>query len=474
MKLIRDFSIDKTSISGDGEKRIFTLLGDNNAVFSLEIRNEDNHYYNFSTESFSATRARLDRKTIKNGSYTGYIKFPAISDDDHYDIYVFAEPHHNTKHVAYREVRFDDGTIDINSSYGSNSSLMMKKIYQYTNLTLTMSAISPNSTVGISVTTDTFLLNRDKTEKTLGFSVTVTGSSNKSLSIIRQPLDSDITTSTSRTIDDEVLIDYETGSTFYRWEINNIVGLDKGMIPIGTNITSGSFISDYVDTVSYTTVTEREGEAPEEELGDDEKEESGGPTGIDEEVSQLETTFVRVKLPALDGRGFPKVYTNGVLTSQEGKVIFSKKQAAALEDDTITIYAYGNRDIKTMTGGFDYEISNLAVALNATTSTTTTAAVNSSTTIPVAEQLGIIANTSTMSGIGVAAGAIDPTVTAKAADNGAGNLTVDVAQTLENGQTLTFPGANQSVVITGNIKINNAGTSSTTLYFDVENLLDIG
>ena len=50
--------------------------------------------------------------------------FPSITDNDQYDIYLFAGSAFDTIHADYKEVRFGDGSLDINSSKGSNSSLL--------------------------------------------------------------------------------------------------------------------------------------------------------------------------------------------------------------------------------------------------------------------------------------------------------------------------------------------------------------
>ena len=44
-KVIRSFILDTTNLKAGGEVRKFTVTG--NGVFSLEVRNEDNYYYNF-------------------------------------------------------------------------------------------------------------------------------------------------------------------------------------------------------------------------------------------------------------------------------------------------------------------------------------------------------------------------------------------------------------------------------------------
>ena len=72
-----------------------------------------------------------------------------------------------------------------------------------------------------------------------------------------------------------------------------------------------------------------------------------------------------------------------------------------------------------------------------------------------------------MSGIGIDPDVINPYIT----NISSLNLTASVAQTLENGQTLTFTGAGNTATITGNITVKKAGTKDLNLYFDVEKFL---
>ncbi len=95
-KVITSFEIDLSDIKAATTTRSFIVRGKNGAIFSLEIKNEDGFYYNFTTKQFRADRSRLDNKVITNGSYTGAITFPTITDDDQYDIYLWAET--NTVH----------------------------------------------------------------------------------------------------------------------------------------------------------------------------------------------------------------------------------------------------------------------------------------------------------------------------------------------------------------------------------------
>ena len=128
-RIINDFILDLSNLrQTNPTPRKFTVVGKNEAGFTLEVKNEDDHYYNFTTRAFQTTKSNLKAITSSSGSYTGSITFPTVGDNDHYDIYLYADL--QTKHATYNEVRFEDGTLDINSSTGSNSSLLQKIIYQ--------------------------------------------------------------------------------------------------------------------------------------------------------------------------------------------------------------------------------------------------------------------------------------------------------------------------------------------------------
>ena len=204
MKIIKSFKIDLKDMVAAGQVRDFVIEGDNNAIFSLEITNEDATptYYNFDTKTFSTTKARLNRKRIVDGKYSGNITFPAVSDNDQYDIYLFAENGYDTFHDKYTEVRFADGTLDINSSRGSNSSLLQKVIYQYTDTTITLSAVSPNGLTefgSMAVTDSTILVPRNQKLATTPFSITVVAAATKAFYVTQQPSPNDITSKVART-----------------------------------------------------------------------------------------------------------------------------------------------------------------------------------------------------------------------------------------------------------------------------------
>jgi len=190
-KIIDEFKLDLSDLPASSGSRDFLIRGTKGATFSLEIKNEDSYYYNFTTNLFQAAKARLDNKVIDNGVYKGSITFPTVTDDDQYDIYLFAD--NDTQHAQYSEVRFGDGTIDINSSTGSNSLLLQKVIYQYTDLTLTLGTYNPTGAFTIaSSVTDTLDISRGRSSGKVPFTISCTSASGASFKIIKQPTIDDI------------------------------------------------------------------------------------------------------------------------------------------------------------------------------------------------------------------------------------------------------------------------------------------
>jgi len=192
---ISDFKLNLSSIPASGITRSFTIAGDAGATFSLEIKNEDNYYYNFNTKLFQAAKSRLSNKTITTSRYSNSIVFPSVSDNDQYDVYLWAEP--GTKHQDHKEIRFEDNSLDLNSSVGSNSLLLQKVIYQYTDLTLTLSNYSVTGTIaaaGSGTANDTITIprNGEALGKVAFKTVSVVTSAAACFQIIKQPEPSDV------------------------------------------------------------------------------------------------------------------------------------------------------------------------------------------------------------------------------------------------------------------------------------------
>ena len=193
----------------------------------------------------------------------------------------------------------------------------------------------------------------------------------------------------------------------YSWPINNFadkIKEDMILVP-GTNVTTDTVVAKYEDTVTVFEGTE------------------------DERV------IVKNEVPALDTLAKKPTITKGLVTTQEGQIVFDKQQVLALAGDTLKVGGYGEREILRVYG-WDIRFTDLAIALTAPT-TTTTEATSAHATIEVADREGVINNVSTVSGIGINPSVANPTLTTGGGLDGTGDWIMSAVQTLENGITLT-------------------------------------
>jgi len=258
-----------------------------------------------------------------------------------------------------------------------------------------------------------------------------------------------------------------TGSTFYRWPIDNIAGLRHGMFldpartdgsgAVGLNTTTPAAISSYQTTKTSLEITNRK-------------------YSNDVEVTTVEDVYVSAVTSDLDVGNY--VFNrNGNLTEQSGEIVFNVQQADALKSDAnVRVFGYGAANIKSLTG-VGVALSNIVLTPSTTnTSTTTTSTTVNRTVIAVAE-VAAISSASMVSGVNINASVANPTVVSKNTTSGAGTITISSAQTLESGQTLNFSGASDILTIAGNIELTMKNgfevvtANEVTLFFDVERFI---
>ena len=230
----------------------------------------------------------------------------------------------------------------------------------------------------------------------------------------------------------------------YSWPVTNFADKIKaGMIVItGTDVTAGTVVSDYEDTITVLEGTEKE------------------------------QVVVKNKIQAVDTKTQKPTMIKGLITVQPGDITFNKQQVLALAGDTLKVGGYGENEISRVYG-WDVRFTDLAVTLTAPT-TTTSGVVTGSATIGVNSVEGVINNVSRISGIGINPALQNPLITSGGGATGAGNWTADAVQTLESGRTLTIENTSRTATITGNIEVLKAGTANQTLRFDIEKLISNG
>lgn len=434
------------------------VVMDNNVATKMEVGDRVTGNAALNAANVTVVALNPDSDNAKEFSISEAI---AIADDavliftgsDQYDVFLFAES--GTRHANYNEVRFADNSIDINSSTGSDSLLLRKVIYQTLDVRLTLSALSPNSETlftGQSPTNQVITTQIGKNTGKIPFSIPITAGGTHSFKIDKTPTINDVAVFVVRNIGSApIAIESEdiSGSTYYRWPVDNIDGLAAGMTLLGTNVTSGTVISSYEDVITTMVGTVEE------------------------------KKIIKVGVKALDKLGVKPIITidaatKTLTTVQTGSVVFNKQQAAALASDEIKIYAHGTSAIKALSG-WDIELSDVIVTLTKPTALVTATTVNS-TTVTIDDGDGIMDDISTVSSFNIDSSVASPIVTNIGSyTGGTATLTLSAAQSLEVGETLTFDGAGKTITVSGNIEIKKVGGVRSdwngSLNFDLEKFI---
>ena len=523
-RIINDFILDLSNLrQTNPTPRNFTVVGKNEAGFTLEVKNEDDHYYNFTTKAFQATKSNLKAITSSSGSYTSSITFPTVADDDHYDIYLYADLH--TKHAAYDEVRFKDGTLDINSSTGSNSSLLQKIIYQYTPVTLTLTGYSVGGTVAGTFGTTAFEFNRSERSAKAAFSFITTAAATAAYRVLKQPTADDILSFVQPVVGSapELL----PGEDIYP----TVTGTDtvNGAVTSGTSVTMDAAVStkmavgDRINTTehlaggaahaidsSVVTVASLDSEnvfslstaiALADGIGLSFSNEQyyqwpvdnvkgilpgmilvpGGNATADSIIAPYEDkviifentvdekTIIKNLAPAVNTRAKSPTIVDGLVTVQTGSIVFSKQQVLALAGDTLKIGGYGDKNILNV-NGYDIVFTDLAITLTPPSTATTESTIGNAV-VAIKSREGIINNVSRVGGLGINPTLQNPLITSGGGATGGGDITMNAVQQLENTAILTIENTSRIATITGNMEVIKAGTGNATLRFDVNNLL---
>ena len=205
---IKNFNYGSNYLSNDGESRSIQILGDNGAIFSLEVQRTVGStitFYNFDTQTFGSARKRLKNRRCVNGAASVIVQFPAGdlslgNNPNRYDLYLYAHNELDTFHIPYVDARFPDGSVNINNTIGSSSSVLQRILYQYPNSVLTIGALTPSSASGfdgVTVTYARFDLQAGSNTGLIPFSFSVTLGSTKKGVILKQPGLGDLTAFTT-------------------------------------------------------------------------------------------------------------------------------------------------------------------------------------------------------------------------------------------------------------------------------------
>ena len=431
MKYINTFSINSSNVLGSGEARRYTIEGDPRAAFSMVIINQSGEFYNFPENtvvspeeniftpsgSFSSTPTRLSTKKIdSSGVYNGVINFPAISgSDEKYTVVLQAE--------TYLKTEFDK-SLSLNAVYHA------AEISQFIDTTVSFGVASSGSSgtytanppaVSYTATGPSTSVTSQKFTQPISFSRTVSLGSSQFV-IARQPVINDFSFTTTK--------DTFSAGSGKILELKDVSGLSLGMAVSGTGIAANSTITDI-------------------------------NLGYKDENKSVATKSVYT---------IPKdinVDTKSIVNSKGGTITLSEDTTSQAVDRTITFKGFGSSGSNAFNNTvFTIKNFNLTIA---PVVTTTDAAVSSSATIPITSTDGIKAvDTVIMSGIGVVG---TPHVDAISAGV---NITSSAAQTIEDGQTVTFTGSSRSATITADIEVEKYGKDNITLTLELDNILTVG
>jgi hypothetical protein len=450
-----------------------------------------------------------------------------------YEIYLYAVP--GTSHTPYREVRFDDGSLDINSSSGSSSLLMRKVIYQYDTLGLTISGISLNSTISGVNTDDTISINRGKSSVRIPFEYVFTAdaTSGYAVRVLKQPSSSDVlafiqpvvgaapvtlpgeniypavTTAAIDTAGGGTRVDSVSGSRVTMFIDPSLM---DGPIKVGDRVhcTARSGFASSIVTVTPTPISVKTFEMSQTAaslglIADDvlsfsnQMNYSWPVTNFADKIKAGMIVFPGTSVTA--NTTVADYYdTVTILECTEDEQVIVKTKVPAIDTKSqkptivkglVTVQpgdiTFNKQQVLALAGNtlkvggygeseilrvFGWDVRFTDLKVTLTAPTTTTSGVvTGNAIIGVNNVEGVIDGVSRVGGIGINPALQNPLITGGGGATGSGNWTADAVQTLESGITLTIENTGRVATITGNIEIIKAGTASQILRFDLEKLL---
>ena len=169
---INSIKIDYSDINPSGGNKTIIINGDPGFVFSIEVY-EGNRvsYYNFKTKLWSATAYKHTKVQSINSSISLNVQFPSQTSLKTFTINIHAETVENirTTHAAIVESRYEDESLNLNATTGSNSNIVTKVLYQDVIKTLYLSTAAPSQmnagfgTTNGAVNSNRMILDEDAT-----------------------------------------------------------------------------------------------------------------------------------------------------------------------------------------------------------------------------------------------------------------------------------------------------------------------
>ena len=197
MKKINNFNIDESDLATTASSRQYTVNGEKDAEFILQVFNSSQQFYDFATRSFSATFTSTSnlRVKMKSSTYTSAINFPANASGDTYTLLLLTPSNKDT------ELSFAQGK---NSYSTTITQLGSPANLTFTTVSGTSAAYgTPPTVVSTVSTTSTAVVT-----KAINWTLTnsVTEANGFGFRLIRQPIDTDWYFTTTDTVDGAISI----------------------------------------------------------------------------------------------------------------------------------------------------------------------------------------------------------------------------------------------------------------------------
>tara|TARA_R100000742_G_C4278830_1_gene102194 strand:+ start:2725 stop:3996 length:1272 start_codon:yes stop_codon:yes gene_type:complete len=422
MKLINSFNIETSAMPSSAVTRSYQINGDPGALFTLIVQNDDSDFYNFPENTIVSVEEGISRPDASFSSTPTQLLQKEIGENGEYSGFITFPVISSDDYYIITLIAGDN--TEINSELSSTKKIYISdKIYKYKDTTVTFSLLHSSSAVvepsnytksGLSSTIERKSFT---SPLTIDWSFTL---SSDSCVIARQPVISDFEFTTTKTT-------ITAGSSATELELDSIEGLSVGMVAVATGIPSNTVISKIVKGYKNT-----------------------GKSTAATPVYDIPVT----------------TDADGVLIESKAGTVTLDKASTFVVDRVVTFTGKGSKHSEAF-NNTRFKIKNFTLTIDPVV-TTTDAAASSTTTIPLTSTNGIkAAETVIMSGIGVSGTPHVDTV------NDGVSVVVSAAQTIENGQTLTFTGSSRAGKITANLEVLEYGNDDITLTLNLDNILTV-
>ena len=242
MKLITSFNINESNLSALSNFRQFSIEGEKDAEFMLQVVNSSQEFYNFSSKSFTAAFTSENNLTVKmkSGIYNGSIKFPANASGDVYTVLILTGASEDT---------------ELGIGYGKNS--YSTSITQVGDSTLTFTPLSATSSKYDSMPSNitsvgspgTFNATKSLNWDLLGQQSDANGFG---LRLIRQPIDTDWYFQTTEVISSNPLGDAVSNNTVI---VSDLTDIGTGMELVYHKSTTAPAATTVITAINQSTKT---------------------------------------------------------------------------------------------------------------------------------------------------------------------------------------------------------------------------